>query len=96
MRADPYFGDLILDDLEVFGLDAFADSAVVVKGRIKTLPIKQWEVGRELNRRIKARFDALDIEIPFPHRTLYFGIGKDGRAPPAHVLEQPTPGPRGD
>jgi small conductance mechanosensitive channel len=96
MRADPYFGDLILDDLEVFGLDAFADSAVVVKGRIKTLPIKQWEVGRELNRRIKARFDALDIEIPFPHRTLYFGIGKGGRAPPAHVLEQPTPGPRGD
>jgi small conductance mechanosensitive channel len=71
MRADPDFGDLILDDMEVFGLDAFADSALVIKGRIKTRPIKQWDVGREFNRRVKARFAELGIEIPFPHRTIY-------------------------
>jgi small conductance mechanosensitive channel len=76
---------LIIDKVEVFGLDRFDDSAVVVKGRLKTLPIKQWEVGREFNRRIKQRFDALDIEIPFPHRTLYFGIDKEGGAPSAHL-----------
>jgi small conductance mechanosensitive channel len=85
MREDEYFGALITDQVEVFGLDRFDDSAVVVKGRIKTLPIKQWEVGREFNRRIKQRFDALDIEIPFPHRTLYFGIDKDGGAAAAHL-----------
>jgi len=85
MREDEYFGMLIIDKLEVFGLDRFDDSAVVVKGRIKTLPIKQWEVGREFNRRIKQRFDAMDIEIPFPHRTLYFGIDKEGGAPAAHL-----------
>ena len=85
MREDDYFGLLIIDKLEVFGLDRFDDSAVVVKGRLKTLPIKQWEVGREFNRRIKQRFDALDIEIPFPHRTLYFGIDKEGGAPAAHL-----------
>lgn len=90
MRADEHFGALIIDDLEIFGVDAFADSAVVVKGRIKTLPIKQWEVGREFNRRVKVRFDALDIEIPFPHRTLYFGVGKDGTAPPARVRGEPA------
>jgi small conductance mechanosensitive channel len=85
MRADDYFGQLIADKLEVFGLDRFDDSAVVVKGRIKTLPIKQWEVGREFNRRIKQRFGALDIEIPFPHRTLYFGVDKEGGAAAAHL-----------
>jgi small-conductance mechanosensitive channel len=85
LRRDPYFSALIIDDLEVFGVDAFGDSAVVIKGRIKTLPIKQWEVGRELNRRIKRRFDELGIEIPFPHRTLYFGVDKAGDAPPVRV-----------
>lgn len=77
MRKDPYFGRLILDDLEMFGVDNFADSQVTIKFRIKTVPIKQWEVAREFRRRIKNKFDELGIEIPFPHRTLYWGIGKD-------------------
>lgn len=85
MRAEPEYGPLILDPLEVLGVDQFADSAVIVKARIKTRPIKQWFVGREFNRRMKKRFDALGIEIPFPHRTIYFGADKAGAAPAAHV-----------
>lgn len=77
MRADSYFGKLILADLEMFGVDDFANSAVVIKFRIKTLPIKQWEVMREFRRRLKNRFDELGIEIPFPHRTLYWGTGQE-------------------
>jgi small conductance mechanosensitive channel len=42
-------------------------------------------VGREFNRRMKKRFNALGIEIPFPHQTLYFGIDKNGMASPAHI-----------
>jgi len=57
--------------LEILGLDRFDDSAIVVKARIKTLPIKQWEVGREFNKYIKHKFDAVGIEIPFPQRTLH-------------------------
>jgi small conductance mechanosensitive channel len=76
---------LILEPLEVFGLDAFGDSAIVIKGRIKTLPIKQWQVGRAFNRLVKQRFDEQGIEIPFPHRTIYFGQDKQGLAPPAFV-----------
>ncbi|MBW2645458.1 MAG: mechanosensitive ion channel family protein [Deltaproteobacteria bacterium] len=72
MQAEEY-GPLILEPLEILGVDQFADSAVVIKARFKTLPIKQWVVGREMNRRIKKRFDELGIEIPFPHRTFYFG-----------------------
>jgi moderate conductance mechanosensitive channel len=63
----------ILEPLEILGVDKFADSSVVIKARIKTVPIKQWFVGREMNRRIKKRFDELGIEIPFPHQSLYFG-----------------------
>ena len=77
MRKDKYFGRLILGDVEMFGVDDFADSQVTIKFRIKTLPIKQWEVMRELRRRLKNKFDELGIEIPFPHRTLYWGVGKD-------------------
>lgn len=80
LRQDPEFGPLVLEPLEVLGLDRFADSAVIIKARIKTLPIQQWTVGREFNRRMKRRFDELGIAIPFPHRTLYFGVGKQGAA----------------
>jgi small conductance mechanosensitive channel len=40
---------------------------------VKTVPLKQWEVGRELRRRIKKRFDEKGIDIPFPHRILLWG-----------------------
>ncbi|MFN2308523.1 MAG: mechanosensitive ion channel family protein [Gammaproteobacteria bacterium] len=73
LKQDAYFGRQILDDIEIFGVDKFADSAVMIKGRIKTRPIKQWEIGREFLRRIKFAFDRAGIEIPFPHRSLYFG-----------------------
>jgi len=71
LRDDDYYGAKITDDAEIFGVDSLGDSAVVIKGRIKTRPIMQWEVGREFLRRVKKVFDEKDIEIPFPHRTLY-------------------------
>lgn len=73
MRQEEEFRRLILEPLDVLGVDRFGDSAVVVKVRLKTAPGKQWQVGRAMNRRIKQRFDEEGIEIPFPHRSLYFG-----------------------
>lgn len=73
LQEDPEFGPNILEPIEVLGVDQFGDSAVVVKARLKTLPIKQWMVGREYRRRLKKAFDKNGIEIPFPHRTLYMG-----------------------
>ncbi|MGA1826556.1 MAG: mechanosensitive ion channel family protein [bacterium] len=70
---DNVYKDSILEPLEILGVDKFADSAIIIKARIKTLPIHQWKVGREMNKRIKKRFDDEGIEIPFPHRTFYFG-----------------------
>ncbi|MBN1622413.1 MAG: mechanosensitive ion channel family protein [Endomicrobiales bacterium] len=73
MEEDKVFGSKIIEPLEIFGLDKFDDSAIVIKGRLKTLPIEQWNVGREFNKRIKNVFDEKNIEIPFPHRSVYFG-----------------------
>ena len=67
------------------GVDRFTDSAVVIRVRLKTLPLKQWPVGREFNRRLKKAFDEHGIEMPFPHQTVYFGVDKKGAAPPIHV-----------
>ncbi len=88
MRSDPEFKDDIIEPIEVLGVDRFANSAVIIKARTTTLPIKQWRVAREFNRRIKKRFDELKIEIPFPHVTLYMGEGKDGKAPPLHIVKE--------
>lgn len=73
LKNDKEFGRLMLEEPEVFGVDQFANSAVVIKGRIRTKPIRQWGVGREFLRRVKLAFDEKGIEIPFPHQTLYIG-----------------------
>jgi small conductance mechanosensitive channel len=64
MRQDPHFRRLILAPLEVAGVDRFTDTAVVIKARFKTRPLRQWDVAREFNRRIKNRFDELGIGFP--------------------------------
>ena len=73
LRADPSYAADILEPLEMLGVDRFDESAVIIRCRIKTLPVQQWRIGREMNRRIKKTFDAKGIEIPFPHRTIYWG-----------------------
>ncbi len=89
VRRDPAFAEDILEPLEMFGVDQFADSAVIIKCRIKTKPIQQWRIGREMNRRIKNTFDAKGIEIPYPHHTIYWGEPKTGTAPPLRVAGWP-------
>ncbi|HEX2955260.1 MAG TPA: mechanosensitive ion channel family protein [Chitinispirillaceae bacterium] len=73
MITDERFKQAILEPLEIQGLDKFGPSEVVIKARIKTVPIMQWEIGREMNKRIKETFDSEGIEIPFPHQSIYFG-----------------------
>jgi small conductance mechanosensitive channel len=72
-HADPEWSQLLVDTPEVLGVENLADSAVVVRMAAKTLPLKQWDVARELRRRIKNRFDAEGIEIPYPHLKFYWG-----------------------
>lgn len=71
VREDPVFGELLVETPTVPGVQAFADSAIVIRMMARTIPLKQWDVARELRRRIKARFDAEGIEIPFPQRVVW-------------------------
>lgn len=96
MRGEEPYSTDILEPIEILGLDKFADSAVVIKARTKTKPIRQWAVGREFNRRLKMAFDERGIEIPFPHLTLYMGQDKQGQAPPLVVKTAATDFPGGN
>ncbi len=71
MRQEQPYSALMLEDPQILGVDDFGDSQVTIKMLAKTRPLKQWDVGRELRRRIKYAFDKEKIEIPFPHRTLF-------------------------
>lgn len=73
MEKDEVFGPKIIEPIEVVGVDNFGDSAVVIRARLKTKPIEQWNVGREYRKRLKKAFDKQGIEIPFPHTTIYWG-----------------------
>lgn len=82
LRADPAFAPMLLGDLEIFGLDQFGASALIVKTRIKTLAGSQWTITREFNGRIKRTFDAEGIEIPFNYQTVTLPTGPDGKTVP--------------
>jgi len=76
LEQDKEFKSKINGKIEVFGLDKFEDSAIVIKGRIPTVHKQQWIVKREFNRRIKLAFDKSGIEIPFPQRTISYPDNK--------------------
>ncbi len=88
LRTDPNYKGDILEPIEIMGVDQFANSAVVIKARTTTQPLQQWRVGREFNRRLKKKFDERNIEIPFPHVTLYMGQDKEGKSPPLRILKE--------
>lgn len=67
MRQDPSFAPRILEDLEVAGVDQWADSALVIRCRFRVAPLQQWNVRREYLQKLKEAFDREGIEIPYPH-----------------------------
>lgn len=73
LADDPEWSEKLRGSAEILGVEELGDSAVVIRGRITTAAEERWTVRREVFRRIKNRFDAEGIEIPFPHLTLYYG-----------------------
>jgi len=70
LRDSASHGWLTLEPLEVIGIERFGDASVTIRVRIKTLPLKQWDVAREYRRLIKKAFDAAGIEMPAAPRDL--------------------------
>lgn len=77
LRGDRDWAGMIVEPLDVIGVDRFTDSAMVIRARLKTVPLGQFAVGREFNRRMKKAFDANGIEMPSANQT--------------HYLERPAP-----
>lgn len=95
LRADPAHGPLILEPIEVLGVDGFKEASIVMKARLKTLPIQQWTVGREYRRRLVLAFAAEGIDNPA--RVLQ--VGDAGKPLPVLLMQaaasdQQAPVPR--
>lgn len=67
LRRDPAYAKRLIKDLEIAGVERWAESAVVIRCRFQVTPLEQWNVRREYLQRLKASFDTAGIEIPYPH-----------------------------
>ncbi|MFE0678057.1 mechanosensitive ion channel family protein [Streptomyces sp. NPDC058867] len=90
MREDPAFTDTLLEDPAVWGVQSLDADGVVVRVAVKTVPLKQWAVTRELRHRVKDAFDAAGIEMPFPQRAVWLREEDGKRSRPADALTRPN------
>ncbi len=90
LREEPRWASAIRDDVEIMGVEKFVDLAYVLRARVMTLPGQRWAVSRELNRRVKMRFDELAIESPI---TSFRALsGNPVLVPAVRKPEEPAPG----
>ncbi len=96
LQGDPDWSDLILEDPQILGVDAFNDSSVTIRVWIKTKPIKQWDVSREYRRRFMQALRDTDTEIPFPQRDVWLHPSDEFVLQLKGSLEQTTPSKNGN
>ncbi len=88
---DPFFGTLVIEEPEVWGVEDLGADGIAIRLVVKTAPLEQWKVARELRRRLKAAFDEAGIEIPFPQRTVWVRTDPAGAATPLDDATEPDP-----
>jgi len=72
MRGDPEFGKDMLFPIELWGVERFEETGILIRARLNTKPIEQWRIGREFNRRMKQAFEAEGVQMPVPQRMLFW------------------------
>ncbi len=75
----------VLEEPEIWGVEAFGESSIAIRLVLKVEPGEQWATAREVRKRLKAAFDEHGIQIPFPQRTVWMRNVAD--------LEPPAPAP---
>jgi moderate conductance mechanosensitive channel len=88
VAADPAIAPNVLAPIEVQAIEALANGQMIVRLRLKARPLTQWDIGRELRRRIKKTFDAQDIQLSAAPGTITLIQG-----PPPPVTDAPAPIP---
>ncbi len=79
IREDSTFAPVILEPIEILGIERLGDLGVTLRSRMKTLPAQQWNVTREMRRRVKQAFDAKGIQIPVTNAPPAAAPGPDHR-----------------
>lgn len=88
MAEDPDWCSVILDTQELFGVDRISHTGIVIRIWIKSAPLKQWAIARELRRRLKIAFDRHNIQIGIPQQIwLENGSSKSSAIEPSQVIE---------
>ncbi len=88
---DPEWSEEILEEPEVWGVERFDADGMAVRLVVKTRPLSQWKVARELRARIKQAFEDENIEIPFPQRMVWHRMAStdgDSENDPAQMPDQ--------
>jgi moderate conductance mechanosensitive channel len=80
---DEDFRGQIIEEPEVWGVESITPEGVVVRVTLKTAPMEQWAIAREMRERILARFAYEGIEIPIPQRMVWH------RDEPSAVADDP-------
>ncbi len=71
LEAEEPYKSAILEPLQILGIERLGEASLTIRIVVKTAPLRQWEVGRELRRRIKNRFDEKGIQMPYPYRIFF-------------------------
>jgi moderate conductance mechanosensitive channel len=92
LRSDPSFQRSILEPIEVMGIEQFTDVTIKLRARIKTRPMRQWDVAREFNRRLQCAFNEKGIEVALPERIVHHRWEQPpaGDAPPVPAAQLAT------
>jgi small-conductance mechanosensitive channel len=64
LRGEPKYGSVMLEPLEIFGVEAFAETGIIIRARFKTLPSRQHTIGREYRRRLIKALEAAGVDLP--------------------------------
>ncbi len=73
--------DVIIEEPQMLGVDQLGESGIRLRMLLKTVPLEQWRVKRELQLRIKNRFDSAGVEIPFPQQTIWMHTAGETKKP---------------
>jgi moderate conductance mechanosensitive channel len=63
---DDDFEGVVIEEPEIWGIEAITPDAITLRVTLKTAPMEQWRVARALRERIKSRFDHEGIQAPYP------------------------------
>ncbi len=89
--VDEDFKGRVIEEPSVWGVQDITPDAVVVRVALKTAPLEQWSVAREMRQRIKARFDLEGIEMPFAQRVVWMRSADSEPAQPEVDIDSAPP-----